>query len=324
MYTKILVRRGTASEWTSANPTLSLGEIGFEVDTGKLKIGDGQTTWNSLVYNTVTPANLSGAVSAHANRTDNPHEVTKTQVGLGSVPNVDATLRSNHSGTQLSSTISDFNASVILSFAAPTVQKFTSGSGSYTLPSSPRAPLYIRVRMVGGGGGGGGSGAASGNGGSGGNTTFGTSLLVANGGSGGQSGANGNTAGAGGTASLGTGPVGLACKGNSGAAQITSFSASSAPGGIGGSSVFGGAAQSGSGADNSGAGGSGGPSGATTVVDVGAGGGAGGYVDAIIYSPSSTYSFAVGAGGSAGSAGTDGNAGGAGGSGVILVEEYYQ
>ena len=39
--TQIQVRRGTASQWTSANPTLASGEWGFETDTGKVKIGDG-------------------------------------------------------------------------------------------------------------------------------------------------------------------------------------------------------------------------------------------------------------------------------------------
>jgi hypothetical protein len=52
-------------------------------------------------------------------------------------------------------------------------------------------------------------------------------------------------------------------------------------------------------------------------------GAAGGYLDAIIGSPSSTYSYAVGAAGSGGSAGTSGNSGGSGGSGVIIVEEHY-
>ena len=48
--TQIQVRRGTASQWTSANPTLSAGEWGFETDTGKAKIGDGSTAWTSLSY----------------------------------------------------------------------------------------------------------------------------------------------------------------------------------------------------------------------------------------------------------------------------------
>jgi hypothetical protein len=48
--TQIQIRRGTASQWTSANPTLASGEFGYETDTGKFKIGDGSTAWNSLGY----------------------------------------------------------------------------------------------------------------------------------------------------------------------------------------------------------------------------------------------------------------------------------
>lgn len=48
--TAIQIRRGTASQWTSANPTLDAGEFGFETDTNKLKCGTGSTAWNSLSY----------------------------------------------------------------------------------------------------------------------------------------------------------------------------------------------------------------------------------------------------------------------------------
>lgn len=48
--TQIQVRRGTASQWTSTNPTLAAGEWGYETDTGKIKIGNGSTVWNSLGY----------------------------------------------------------------------------------------------------------------------------------------------------------------------------------------------------------------------------------------------------------------------------------
>lgn len=50
--TQIQVRRDAASNWTSTNPTLAQGEIGFETDTGKFKIGDGTTAWTSLTYAT--------------------------------------------------------------------------------------------------------------------------------------------------------------------------------------------------------------------------------------------------------------------------------
>ena len=47
---RIQVRRGTAAEWTSVNPTLAAGEMGVETDTRKLKVGTGSTAWNSLSY----------------------------------------------------------------------------------------------------------------------------------------------------------------------------------------------------------------------------------------------------------------------------------
>lgn len=46
----IQLRRDTAANWTSANPTLAQGEVGFEYDTAKIKIGDGITAWNLLSY----------------------------------------------------------------------------------------------------------------------------------------------------------------------------------------------------------------------------------------------------------------------------------
>ena len=43
-------RRGTASQWTSANPVLNAGELGWESDTNKFKIGDGTNHWADLDY----------------------------------------------------------------------------------------------------------------------------------------------------------------------------------------------------------------------------------------------------------------------------------
>ena len=39
-----------ASKWTAENPILQLGEVGYETDTNKLKVGDGVTKWNDLPY----------------------------------------------------------------------------------------------------------------------------------------------------------------------------------------------------------------------------------------------------------------------------------
>jgi len=57
----IQLRSDTAANWASVNPTLAVGEQGFETDTGKLKVGTGSTAWSSLLY--VTDASdLAGVI----------------------------------------------------------------------------------------------------------------------------------------------------------------------------------------------------------------------------------------------------------------------
>lgn len=57
MAQQILLRRGTAVEWTAANPILAEGEMGLEKDTNKYKIGNGITNWNGLEYSSL-PADV--------------------------------------------------------------------------------------------------------------------------------------------------------------------------------------------------------------------------------------------------------------------------
>ena len=209
---------------------------------------------------------------------------------------------------------------------APTIQKFTSGSGTYTTPAGA---LYIKVQMVGGGGGGQGSGSGGGFSGlSGSNTTFGTNTAGLG------SGAPGNGAGgAGGTNTFSLGFGTSIAGGSGGGTGAQSATNIAVEGSMGGGSAFGGAGGGGSGysttsgqaaATNSGSGGGGGGGANASGAYSGAGGGAGGYLDFIVTSPSSTYSYAVGTGGAGGAGASGGASGGAGGSGLIIVTEYYQ
>ena len=50
MADKIQLRRDTAANWTSANPTLASGEIGLETDTDQFKVGNGTSAWSALSY----------------------------------------------------------------------------------------------------------------------------------------------------------------------------------------------------------------------------------------------------------------------------------
>jgi hypothetical protein len=212
-------------------------------------------------------------------------------------------------------------AGAISGVTAPTVQRFTSGTGTYTASAGA---VRVRVRMVGGGGGGGAR--TTNNGTAGGNTTFeawaatggGLGTLAGAGGTGGISGANG------------TGTLIIRCTGADGGVSAmqtdaTGDSQAVFTGGPGGSSVFGGAGMTiatggGAAKTNSGSGGAGGTS--STTTKGGGGGGAGEYVEFWMTAAQATgQSYAVGAAGSGGSAG--GSAGGNGAAGIIIVEEYY-
>lgn len=209
---------------------------------------------------------------------------------------------------------------------APTVQTFTSGSGTYTTPANVK---WIKVQMVGGGGGGAGGGTAAwGAGGTGGATTFGTALLSCGGGVGAI---NYGSVGNAGAASIASPAVGLAINGTVGHYGDFTTPASYASAGKGADApMFGGGGSGGAagsaglaGIANTGGGGGGGSTSSTASAAGGAGGSSGAFIEAIIASPSATYAYAVGAAGSAGAAGTNGVVAGAGAAGKIVVWEFY-
>ena len=57
MAVQIQLRRDTAANWTSNDPTLAAGEFAIETDTDKYKIGDGSTACTSLDYSSL-PSNV--------------------------------------------------------------------------------------------------------------------------------------------------------------------------------------------------------------------------------------------------------------------------
>ena len=58
MAVQIQFRRGSTSDWSTANTILAAGEMGINTTTNQFKIGDGTTAWNSLSY-----APISGTVA---------------------------------------------------------------------------------------------------------------------------------------------------------------------------------------------------------------------------------------------------------------------
>lgn len=86
--TRIQLRRDTSNNWTSVNPVLLKGEIGYETDTNYIKIGDGTTAWRSLAYATVLPSDsrLTNArfptahASTHGVSGSDPITISSSQV----------------------------------------------------------------------------------------------------------------------------------------------------------------------------------------------------------------------------------------------------
>jgi hypothetical protein len=298
-------------------PTLS---IATATGTGTGGFGSSQTG----VLITLTTTTITATAGAVYTNNSNSYTL------LNTVSTATVGLFFSGSGTTSGTTFtksSGTGPSTIVANSASNIQTLA----TYTTPTSPRTPLYLKAKQVGAGGGGAGSGSTTtgGIGGTGGATTFGTDLLYCGGGTGGYTYAAGGP-GLGGSGGIGNTATYLVSIPGSGG-QASNGVALANVGGGGGATPFGGAAGATTGGaanygqPNSGSGGSGGP-GSATALSGGCGGGAGGYEEANIYSPSATYYYSVGTAGTAGSAGSGSGAtpGGQGGSGYIVVEEHYQ
>jgi hypothetical protein len=86
-------RRDTASNWTTQNPTLLAGEIGYETDTGYIKVGDGSTAWTSLAYIHGTKVSAHPLATADiANDAITAAKLADTAVTAGSYTTADITV----------------------------------------------------------------------------------------------------------------------------------------------------------------------------------------------------------------------------------------
>lgn len=81
MAERIQLRRDTAAAWALANPVLADGEPGFERDTKRSKIGDGETEWNDLPYTARADVNFTHEQSSASDTWTIAH-------GLGKYPSI--------------------------------------------------------------------------------------------------------------------------------------------------------------------------------------------------------------------------------------------
>lgn len=130
-------RRDTAANWTSNNPVLLAGELGFETDTKKFKMGDGSTAWNSLGY--INKSIIADYTLTASNWNNNSYTLSVT----GKTANNNAIVSNSNTGTN-QEVLANANA-----IADANIYKITDNGTSLTLvcETTPTTNLKIQVEV---------------------------------------------------------------------------------------------------------------------------------------------------------------------------------
>ena len=132
-------RRGTAAQWTSADPVLNAGEMGWESDTNKFKVGDGTNHWADLDYfidanSTVNPAFGTSIVFEGA--TADSYEVTlqatdPTADRTITLPNVTGTVITTGNLSDITD-IGVFTSTIVMEGSTADAHELTLSAGNPT------------------------------------------------------------------------------------------------------------------------------------------------------------------------------------------------
>ena len=165
MANRIQLRRGGAQEWANSNPTLAQGELGIELDTGRFKIGDGVTAWNSLRYERPVESTSNTAntlVQRDADGNFAAGTITSTLIGNASTASRLASTRQFQLADDVSATgVFDGSANLTLNTSLSlisTLPHYDGGlSGRQIIPYASKFIRYIKkkysdVEVIAGGG----------------------------------------------------------------------------------------------------------------------------------------------------------------------------
>ena len=121
MAVRIQHRRGTTSEWNSADPVLFEGEIGYNTTLDKFKIGDGSSAWSVLEY-VPTSADLSTSLGDYIALTE--------KGGADGVAELDASLN------VLTKTAVVFEGATVDAYETTLIVTDPTGDRTITLPDA--------------------------------------------------------------------------------------------------------------------------------------------------------------------------------------------
>jgi hypothetical protein len=140
MPVQIQFRRDTAANWTSANPTLAIGEIGLETDTSKWKLGNGSTAWTSLPY----------AYDAGATGPTGPAGATGPTGATGAVGATGATGATGAGGVEAINAQTGTTYTFVLSDKDDLVTASNGSAQTYSIPlnSSVAFPVGTLINVI--------------------------------------------------------------------------------------------------------------------------------------------------------------------------------
>jgi hypothetical protein len=131
MATKIKLRRDSATNWTTANPVMAIGEPGLETNTLKLKFGDGVSAWNTLPYAT---NGIAGGISLASLSAVN----SGTPAGSGSLAYNSSTGAFTYTPPNLSTYLTSISGAQVTTALGYTPL----GAGSLTVVNNASSPFF--------------------------------------------------------------------------------------------------------------------------------------------------------------------------------------
>lgn len=136
MSDKIQVRRDTTANWTSVNPVLFDGEIGYDKNIKAFKIGDGTTAWGSLPWS-VNGAVINDGVTASGTTWSSTKIDAAITTAMGSTttaqPALNSSTLSGNEGASGTLTITNYNAAFTYTLTSSNVGVFTASRSGATI-----------------------------------------------------------------------------------------------------------------------------------------------------------------------------------------------
>jgi len=136
----IQTQRGTAAALAATNPVIADGQIVYETDTRRFKVGDGVTAWNSLAYQSVTVSQISDIAALTNNTTSSADAFSRIFTNSGQTP-TSGNVHWTYFTPASSFTASQISITNIVQAYSPTLIRL----GLYTADSAGGVTLVART-----------------------------------------------------------------------------------------------------------------------------------------------------------------------------------